>query len=275
MAMQGQSLFNSAGDTGAFGCIRSDGTTIVNAGDPATQPWVTSVGGTSLESDNPGTNPEPRYPATGTETVWNVDNLCSDSAAAPANDNQGGFFWCAETGAGGGAPSEFWGRPFYQRGPGVNNPDETYANGSTQCILARAGTPCRQGPDISANADPYTGYAEYCTGSASTPESTCATFSGSEPVPGWFQIGGTSLSSPLWAAIFADRDGYQGQRTGAANPLLYSLFNSDPSQYFNDITGIGPLQRAATTNGLFPSTPGYDMATGIGTPKMAALITGS
>ena len=275
MAMQGQSVFSSAGDTGAFSCIRSDGTTIVNDLDPATQPWVTSVGGTSLESDNPGTNPQPGHPASGTETVWNVDNLCSASSAAPANDNQGGFYWCAATGAGGGGPSEFWGRPFYQRGPGVNNAGETYANGNTQCILARAGTPCREGPDISANADEYTGYAEYCTGNASTPESYCATFSGSQPVPGWFQIGGTSLSSPLWAAIFADRDGYQGQRTGAANPLLYSLFNSDPSRYFNDITGIGPLQRAATTNGLFPSTPGYDMATGIGTPKMAALITGS
>jgi hypothetical protein len=33
-------------------------------------------------------------------------------------------------------------------------------------------------------------------------------------------------------------------------------------------------QAAATNNGIFPTTPGYDMATGIGTPKMAALITG-
>ena len=34
MALQGQSMFSSAGDTGAFGCIRSDGTTIVNVVDP-------------------------------------------------------------------------------------------------------------------------------------------------------------------------------------------------------------------------------------------------
>jgi subtilase family serine protease len=45
IASQGQSMFSSSGDTGAFGCIRTDGTTIVNAADPATQPWVTSVGG--------------------------------------------------------------------------------------------------------------------------------------------------------------------------------------------------------------------------------------
>ena len=121
MATQGQSMFSSSGDTGAFGCIRTDGTTIVNIGDPSSQPWVTSVGGTSFESDNPGTNPYPGTPAKGDETVWNVDNLCSDQAAAADNDNQGGYFWCAETGAGSGGSSQFWGRPFYQQGPGVNS----------------------------------------------------------------------------------------------------------------------------------------------------------
>jgi subtilase family serine protease len=274
LAAQGQSLFSSSGDTGAFECIRSDGTTIVNSLDPASQPWVTSVGGTSLESDNPGTNPTPSYPATGTETVWNVDNLCRDQAAAADNDQQGGFFWCANTGAGGGGSSQFWGRPFYQQGPGVNNPNTTHANGSTNCALASKGTPCREVPDISANADPYTGYAEYCTGSASTPGSYCATFSGSEPVPGWFQIGGTSLSSPLWGALIADRDAYTGHRTGNINPLVYFWLNTNPGKYFHDITGLGKLQKAATNNGLFPTTPGYDEATGAGSPKFAAIITG-
>jgi hypothetical protein len=131
--------------------------------------------------------------------------------------------------------------------------------------------------DISANADPYTGYAEYCTGNASTPESFC-NFTDSQPAPGWFMIGGTSMSTPLWAAMTADRDSYTGLRTGSINPLLYLLFNSAPSvsgYYFHDITGIGPAQQAATSNGLFPTTPGYDMATGIGTPEMTALITRS
>jgi kumamolisin len=280
MALQGQSLFSSSGDTGAFGCMRSDGTTVVNVGDPSSQPWVTSVGGTSLEGDNPGTNPNPGAPARGVETVWNVNNLCSDQAAAADNDDQGGFFWCGETGAGSGGSSQYWGRPFYQRGPGVNSPTTTYsgeavANGETACTLAKAGTPCREVPDISANADPYTGYAEYCTGNASTPYSDCATFSGSQPAPGWFGIGGTSLSSPLWSALTADRDSFTGQRSGNINPLLYSWFDTDPGKYFNDITGNGKLQRAASNNGLFPTTPGYDEATGIGSPKFAAIITGS
>jgi hypothetical protein len=54
------------------------------------------------------------------------------------------------------------------------------------------------------------------------------------------------------------------------NPLLYSLFRADAGKYFNDITGAG---QTVTTDGLYPATPGYDEATGIGTPKMAALIT--
>ena len=271
MAFQGQSMFGASGDTGAFGCIRSDGTTIVNVNDPSSQPWVTSVGGTSLESDNPGTNPNPGPPATGTETVWNVRNLCSDAPAAPSNDKQGGYFWCSATGAAGGGSSQYWGRPFYQQGPGVDNSYVTYGNGTTNCSLAATGTPCRQVPDISANADEYTPYAEYCTGSAATPGSACATIGSGG---GWFGIGGTSLSSPLWAAVTADRDSYQGRRTGNINPLLYWWLITNPSKYFTDVTGQGPLQQAATNNGLFPTTPGYDEATGIGSPKFAAVITG-
>jgi subtilase family serine protease len=104
--------------------------------------------------------------------------------------------------------------------------------------------------------------------------SFCATFSGSQPAPGWFGIGGTSLSSPLWSAVIADRDSFHGHRSGNINPLLYRLLRTNQKRYFHDITGIGPKQKAATTNGLFPTTPGYDEATGIGSPKMAALITG-
>jgi subtilase family serine protease len=266
MALQGQSMFGAEGDTGAFECIRSDGTTITNVLDPPAQPWVTSVGGTSLENFNPGTNPDPQYPQ-GTETVWNVDSLCNESA------NEGGhpgLFWCGAAGAGGGGNSQYWGRPFYQQGPGINNSYNTHGNGTTQCSLASVGTPCRQTPDISADADEYTPYAEYCTGNSSTPYSTCATLGDIENVPGWFGIGGTSLSSPLWSAIIADRDSFQGHRSGNINPLLYLLYNIAPQHYFNDITGYGTT---VNNNGLFPTTPGYDLATGIGTPKMTALIT--
>jgi subtilase family serine protease len=264
MAAQGQSMFASAGDDGAFDCGTTPQTLAV--ADPEAQPWVTSVGGTSLQADNPGTKPHPAYP-TGVESVWNVDMLCNERSDEGGDT---GLFWCDVTGAGGGGSSSFWGRPFYQRGPGVNNPFTTFGNGTTQCAFARKGTPCREVPDVSANADQFTPYAEFCTGSGATPNSICATFSGSTPVPGWFGIGGTSLSSPLWAGIAADRDSYQGHRSGNFNPMLYLLYQTDPGRYFHDITGIG---QTTSTNGFFPTTPGYDEATGIGTPRMAALIT--
>jgi kumamolisin len=277
MALQGQSMFNAAGDNGAFGCLLTEFSDRVDAADPAAQPWVTSVGGTSLESDNPDTKPHPAYPQ-GAETVWNTHNLCSNQPAAPSNDKKGGYFWCArsvsQAGAGGGGPSQWWGRPFYQHGPGVNSQYSTYGNGSTQCALASAGTPCRETPDVSAVADIFTGLSEYCTGPANT-NSWCHSLLGGEPLPGWFEVGGTSQSTPIWASIIADRDSYTGLRTGNINPLVYQLFNTAPHIYFHDITGIGPAQQAATNNGLFPTTPGYDMATGIGTPDMTALITRS
>jgi hypothetical protein len=94
MAAQGQSVFGAEGDTGAFSCLRSDGGTNVNLLDPPAQPWVTSVGGTSFENFNPGTNPHPSYPRVG-EAVWNVQNLCSN--ARPARPPAGGT---ASSGAG-------------------------------------------------------------------------------------------------------------------------------------------------------------------------------
>jgi kumamolisin len=277
MALQGQSMFSAAGDSGAFDCIffGSNGTSIfdtfLNVDDPPTQPWVTSVGGTSFFTFNPAANPNPSYP-TGVESVWNPDNLCSNASPSAANDFQGGFFWCLIAGAGGGGNSQYWGRPFYQFGPGITNPHTTYGNGTTHCALAKIGTPCRQVPDVSANADENTPYAEYCTPAGSETYSGCA-----QPPIGWFGIGGTSLSSPLWSAIIADRDGFWHGRIGNANPLLYLLYNADYQGFFHDITGNGSSTSYTifpTNNGYFPTTRGYDHATGIGTPKMGAIITG-
>jgi kumamolisin len=263
MATQGQSMFASAGDDGAFDCGSTPQTLAVD--DPESQPWVTSVGGTSWQTDNPGTNTHPAYKA-GVESVWNVDSLCNESADEGGDT---GLDWCDTTGAGGGGSSSFWGRPWYQAGPGVINSFVTTGNGTTQCAFATKGTRCRQVPDISANADQYTPYAEYCTGNSKTPGSVCGTFSSSQPTPGWFGIGGTSLSSPLWSGIAADRDSFQGHRSGNFNPMVYRLLQTDPSLYFHDITGAG---QTTLNNGFFPTTPGYDEATGIGSPRMSPLI---
>ena len=281
MAAQGQSIFASSGDTGAFECIR-DGTfsdyAPLQSLDPASQPWVTSAGGTSFESFDPGSNPNPSYPY-GIEAVWNTLDVCSGNNSSLATDT--GIVNCNNYGAGGGGHSIFWPMPAYQRGPGVINADTVY--GSANCALATRGQPCREGPDISADADPLTGYAELCTGStylsplnpAGYPYgSACLGITPATPgAPGWFHIGGTSLSAPLWGALFSDRDAYHGHRSGNANYLLYSLFNS-PQGYsadFHDITGF---HQVSNNNGFYPVTPFYDEATGIGTPNFTGLITG-
>jgi subtilase family serine protease len=271
MAAQGQTVFSAAGDDGAFDCIATDGSAAAAIDDPGAQPWVISAGGTSLNTDNPGTNPSPGAPAAGVETVWNPDNLCGTAAPSASNDNQGGYWWCAEgSGAGGGGSSEYWGAPSWQKGAGVNSKYATH--GPSSCALAaRASTPCRQVPDVSANADEFTPYAEYCTGNSSDLNSYCAQIGNGG---GWFGIGGTSLSAPLWGALIADRDSYKGERSGNIGYLVYA----NPSKFFRDIAaparssekGVVP----ATNNGLFPTTAGYDEATGLGSPKFAAIIEG-
>jgi subtilase family serine protease len=279
MAAQGQSMFSSSGDTGAFECIRdgtfSDHAPLENL-DPASQPWVTSTGGTSLEAFDPGTNPHPSYPY-GTEAVWNTLDVCSGDNSSTATST--GIIDCGAFGAGGGGHSIFWPMPNYQRGPGVINPDTVY--GPSNCALATAGQPCREGPDISADSDPLTGYAEYCAGSTYVSpnptgteyESTCLGLTKTPGAPGWFHIGGTSLSAPLFAALFSDRDAFHGHRSGNANYLLYSLFDNPNTRAidFHDITGF---HQVSNNNGFYPVTRGYDEATGIGSPNFSGLITG-
>ena len=280
MAAQGQSLFSSSGDTGAFECLR-DGTfsdyAPLESLDPASQPWVTSAGGTSFESFDPGSNPNPSYPY-GTEAVWNTLDVCSGNDSSTASSP--GIINCDNFGAGGGGHSIFWPMPNYQRGPGVINPDTV--SGPSNCALAATGQPCREVPDISADADPLTGYAEYCTGSSyvspNNPTgvpygSACFGLTKTPGAPGWFHIGGTSLSAPLLAALFSDRDAFHGHRSGNANYLLYALFDNryTDATDFHDITGF---HQVSNNNGFYPVTPGYDEATGIGTPNFAGLITG-
>jgi kumamolisin len=279
MAAQGQSMFASSGDTGAFDCL-DDGTfsdyAPLETDDPASQPWVTSVGGTSFESFDPGSTPNPSYPY-GSEEVWNTLDLCSGNNSS--TETSTGIVNCENYGAGGGGHSSFWAMPNYQRGPGVISPTTVW--GPSNCALAKRGQACREVPDVSADADPLTGYAEYCTGSpyvspnpnGTDYESSCYGMTPTPGAAGWFHIGGTSLSAPLWAALFSDRDAFHGYRSGNANYLLYALANN-PFTYsadFHDITGF---HQVSNDNGFYPVTFGYDQATGMGTPNFSGLITG-
>ena len=112
----------------------------------------------------------------------------------------------------------------------------------------------REVPDVSADADPATGYATYCT----VTNAGC-------PSTGWITVGGTSAAAPLWAGSTALINQYlqsQGKAiVGSANPALYGLFNAQQqSPAFHDVT--------SGTNLNYSAGPGYDMASGIGSPDV-------
>ena len=88
----------------------------------------------------------------------------------------------------------------------------------------------------------------------------------------WGPWGGTSLSAPLWAAFTAladDSSACGGRTIGFANPALYQAAATDPSA-FNDVTA-GNNDLSGHNGGLYAAGPGYDLATGLGTPNAGAL----
>ncbi|MDQ6907337.1 MAG: protease pro-enzyme activation domain-containing protein, partial [Chloroflexota bacterium] len=226
MAAQGQSVFAASGDSGSRDCAMHH-TATANAlavDDPASQPYVTGVGGTKLTVD----------PTTGAytgETVWNAFGT-------------GG-------GAGGGGLSTVWPMQDYQTGSGVAN---AYSNGK------------RQVPDVAANADPKSGFIIY-----TTDPQNCARVTGSIAGSCFMATGGTSVAAPMWAAAATLTNqhlltaGYP--RMGFANPVIYRLFNSNPA-VFHDITAGHNCFDAScdgASDARYPATPGYDLATGVGT----------
>lgn len=96
-------------------------------------------------------------------------------------------------------------------------------------------------PDVALDADPNSGFAVVVNGKM-------------------LAIGGTSASTPAWAAFWARAEGAHRGRLGYANPVLYRL----PASTFRDITTGG--------NGTFAATSGYDYVTGRGAPDVTALV---
>ena len=143
--------------------------------------------------------------------------------------------------------------PSYQSGaPGSLN----VINSSSSASPCQAGTGsyCREVPDVSADADPATGYSIYWDGQ-------------------WIGIGGTSAAAPLWAAFTAlanASSGCNGTPIGFANPALYKAAASSYSSDFGDITS-GNNDITGTNGGKFTAGTGYDMASGLGTPIGSAL----
>ncbi len=80
-------------------------------------------------------------------------------------------------------------------------------------------------------------------------------------------MGGTSGAAPAWAGLVAIADqglAISGHGTLSTSELLSDLY-SLPSADFNDIT--------SGSNG-YSATAGYDLVTGLGTPKANLVVSG-
>jgi len=233
MALQGQSIFAAAGDSGAQDCISAQSSiTTQQVDDPASQPYMAGVGGTSFYNRfDPGTNVNPSYPPLPAEQVWNND-----------------------LGSGGGGVSTLWASPSYQTGAGVVEPG--YSQYGAYCEQP-SGVLCREVPDMSMNADPDSGYAIYCTDRGTgIPASEL----------GFLQMGGTSAAAPLWAAIAALADSYYKGRLGLLNFYVYHFDST--TGYTSQLHDI-----SEGNNGNYPAGAGYDMSSGVGSPNIYGLVT--
>jgi hypothetical protein len=110
----------------------------------------------------------------------------------------------------------------------------------------------RTTPDVSFNADPNTGVAVYDS----------VSYSGKS---GWFEVGGTSAAAPSWAGLIAITDqglAAAGKSTLSSIQTLTQLYRL-PSSDFHDIS--------TGANG-YSATTGYDLVTGLGSPKANLLV---
>ena len=146
-----------------------------------------------------------------------------------------------------------WGSPIDESGTGGGRSQVYSLPDYQQSVQNANGHGYRQLPDIAADADPITGY-HIVLGGHDT------------------QAGGTSASTPLWAAVIAlinqDLKAKGIREVGFANPALYwmgenrSKFSTPP---FHDVT-VG-------NNLAYEAGPGWDFATGWGSMDAAALET--
>ncbi len=224
---QGQSIFAASGDDGSTDCGGA-----LSVDDPASQPYVTGVGGTSLTSVSPPV-----------QTAWNN---------SPISRADGG-------GASGGGVSSFNKMPTYQSSaPAALN--VINANSSGSPCGQGSGSYCREVPDVSASADPENGYAVYYDGVDSVGWIIVGGTSLAAPL--WAAFTALTDASSTCA----------GTAIGFANPLLYRAAAANYAGNFTDITsGSNDYTPDGYTGGLYLAGTGYDMATGLGSPNGATL----
>jgi subtilase family serine protease len=247
---------------------------------PASSPWVTAVGGTSLFL-----NSDDSYKAeTGWGTTINRLGTCADFSTLAdgqkhcndlydqANALDEGF----QGGAGGGL-SNLWKAQPWQSGA---------IGGDTAAGFGTVGDH-RALPDVGMLADPYTGMGVWITDQ-----------SVGDTAPEEEGYGGTSLATPLFAGIMADVDQARADNghgpAGLASQYLYDL----PSGAVRDVlpptfgnpnssAAAGPDSRSLWYGSFYSGSlfdlgfnsdtsldtaPGWDDVTGVGSPVAPGFV---
>jgi len=212
---------------------------------PASDPWATAVGGTTLKIGSSGQ-------ITG-QLGWGDTIAQENRAGTDYLQTPPGIF--AEGSSGG--RSSLFREPAYPRG--VVPRSLSTKNGTRAAH--------REVPDVAADASPITGWLIAYT-----------------PPGGRYQQiveGGTSGSSPIIAALEADAKQAAGRAIGFANPILYSLRKSaaildvvaptnagiavaPKSDCFNGTQAVAPCLVTLGLDSGLRETPGYDDVSGVG-----------
>jgi kumamolisin len=281
MGAQGQSMFLSSGDSGAYPASRDFGSTDRTAGNPDDSPWATSSGGTTL--------PGPFSTSSGLtfnfpqERTWGWDYLWASARPAQLGETEEQYAESHVVGGGGGY-SGYFAMPAYQQGVkgtsnfraveylkptgfsttnpffgadfGLSLPYD-WAFNATPPTTGGQGSG-RATPDLAANADPETGYRVLYTFD-DNPDATTATYE---------QFGGTSFVAPQLNGAAAAIDSLLGRRVGFWNPAIYKFATSTSSPFT-------PLDASGTSNDnlYYTGAKGniYNVGSGLGTPNLATL----
>ena len=268
-ALQGQSFYAAAGDSGAYEANNPAGSfplpsfsQALSVSSPASQTWITAAGGTTLPGVQVFGLPDGQFDVITipNERAWSWDYLAPLCADLGIPDPvECGIF----PSGGGGGVSVFLPRPFYQfLVPGTRNSapgqavSDLTATPPQLIFKLPANFPGRNVPDISLNADPETGYVIWYT--SSNTGFAVLTF-----------FGGTSFVAPQLNGMTALFDQGLGGRIGLLNPAIYDLVLTGQAYRGHH----APLRDITSGNNWFyTGQPGYDPATGVGVPDIANLF---
>jgi subtilase family serine protease len=257
-AAEGMSILFSSGDDGDLAAFNG----YASGSWEATSPYVTAVGGTSLALLNRSGDKKEwgwgtyRVSMLGVTVAADGKSIATTGPALP-------FAYYA--GAGGG-PSVVMPAPDYQTAvPYSLSGFTTLADGT----VVPLGSPYRVTPDISMVGDPYTGFLY---GETFTIAGDPVSDSGCTPISATLEycegsIGGTSLSSPLFAGVLAlvnqsRFDSHKGP-VGFVNPALYQLNHGD-----DDDSEWAPLVDVRK-----PSSPTALLRGYLGNPNRLRVVT--